>query len=74
MSDQPQKVDTQAERREKLRAANYWPERYVVRTGVSPMNPRVKWAQLDCGHDVYRWRRPSVGAVIVCNKCAEAAK
>jgi hypothetical protein len=31
-----------------------WPERTVVRTGVSPMNPKVKWAELDCGHDIFR--------------------
>lgn len=23
-----------------------WPEVRVVRTGVSPMNPKVKWAEL----------------------------
>lgn len=48
-----------------------WPERRVVRTGVSPMNPKVKWAQLTCGHDVYRLRRPRIGAILVCDKCSE---
>lgn len=46
-----------------------WPERRVLRVDVSPMNPKVKVAQLDCGHDVYRLRRPRVGATIVCEKC-----
>jgi hypothetical protein len=46
------------------------PERRVVRTDVSPMNPKIKVAQLDCGHDVYRNRRPRIGATIVCEKCA----
>ena len=48
-----------------------WPERRVLDTGVSPMNPRVKWAGLDCGHTVFRQRRPRVGATVVCEKCAE---
>ena len=48
-----------------------WPERRVVRNGVSPMNPKVKWAELDCGHDVYRNRKPKIGATIVCQRCAE---
>lgn len=47
-----------------------WPERRVVRTGVSPMNPRVKWAELDCGHDIFRQRKPKIGALIVCEKCS----
>lgn len=34
------------------------------------MNPKVKWAELDCGHDVYRVRKPRVGATVVCEKCA----
>jgi hypothetical protein len=44
-----------------------------VRTGASPMNPKVKWAQLTCGHDIYRQRKPRVGATIVCETCAEKA-
>jgi hypothetical protein len=48
-----------------------WPERRVVSTGVSPMNPKVKWAQLSCGHDVYRYRKPRIGATVVCDKCSE---
>lgn len=59
-------------------ASKHWPystqpERRVVRTGVSPMNPKVKWADLDCGHTVYRKRRPPHGAVIVCPDCARQA-
>lgn len=50
-----------------------WPERRVVRAGVSPMNPKVKWAELSCGHDVYRARKPKVGATIVCPECAREA-
>lgn len=61
------------ERRKALAAAGRWPESHVTRTGVSPMNPRVKWAELTCGHTVFRNRRPSVGATIVCEKCAEKA-
>ena len=49
------------------------PERRVVRAGTSPMNPKVKWAELSCGHDVYRKRRPRIGAIIVCPRCAEIA-
>lgn len=45
------------------------PERRVIRAGVSPMNPRVKWAELECGHDVFRQRKPRIGALIVCEKC-----
>ena len=57
------------DRRDALRGGA-WPERYVVRTGVSPMNPKVKWAELSCGHDVYRTRKPRIGATVVCDKCA----
>lgn len=49
------------------------PECRVVRTGVSPMNPKVKWAQLSCGHDVFRTRKPRVGATIICPECARKA-
>lgn len=57
------------------------PEVTVVRTGVSPMNPKVKWAECSCGHDHYyskergpRHRRcPKVGARIVCDQCAAKA-
>ena len=49
------------------------PECHVVRTGVSPMNPKVKWAQLDCNHDVYRKRKPHIGAIIICPVCARKA-
>jgi hypothetical protein len=49
------------------------PERRVVRVGVSPMNPKVKWAELDCGHDVYRQRKPRLNAIIVCGECARKA-
>ncbi len=43
-----------------------WPERRVVRTGLSPMNPKVKWAELSCGHTVWRNRKPRIDALIVC--------
>jgi hypothetical protein len=49
------------------------PERTVTGSGVSPMNPKVKWAQLDCGHDVYCKRRPRLGATLICERCAEKA-
>jgi hypothetical protein len=43
--------------------------RAVVRTGVSPMNPKVKYAELECGHDIYRTRKPHVGALMPCDEC-----
>jgi hypothetical protein len=43
--------------------------RAVVRTGVSPMNPRVKWAELACGHDLFVPRKPRIGAMVRCPKC-----
>ena len=51
-----------------------WPERRVVRTGVSPMNSKVKWAELSCGHDIYRLRKPRIGARIVCERCARVGQ
>lgn len=51
-----------------------WPERRVVRVDPSPMNPKIKVAQLSCGHDVYRNRRPRIGATIVCDKCAKVTE
>lgn len=51
-----------------------WPERRVVRVdAASPLNPKVKCAQLDCGHDVWRNRKPRIGAIIVCPDCAREA-
>jgi hypothetical protein len=47
-----------------------WPERKVVRVDKSPMNPKIKVAQLSCGHDVYRNRAPRIGATVVCDKCS----
>lgn len=47
------------------------PERRVIKAGVSLMNPRVKWAQLECGHDVWRQRKPRIGALIECEECAQ---
>lgn len=51
-----------------------WPERTVVRVDKSPMNPRIKIAQLSCGHDVYRNHAPRIGATIACEKCSEEAR
>lgn len=51
-----------------------WPERRVVRVDASPMNPKIKVVQLDCGHDVYRNRKPRIGATIVCDKCAKVSR
>lgn len=48
-----------------------WPERRVVRVDKSPMNPKIKVVQLSCDHDVSRMRAPRIGAVVVCEKCAE---
>lgn len=41
----------------------------VQRNGVSPMNPRVKWALLACGHDWFGQRKPRVGSLVECSKC-----
>lgn len=65
-----EKVKTQAERRRVL-VGGSWPERRVVRVGVSPMNPKVKWAELSCGHEVFRNRKPRIGATLVCDRCAK---
>ena len=43
--------------------------RKVVRTGTSPMNSKVKWADLECGHMVYSPRRPRLGALVSCERC-----
>lgn len=61
------------DRRQVFRENQSWPERRVVRTGVSSMNPKVKWAELSCGHDVYRYRRPKIGATVLCEKCSGGA-
>lgn len=58
--------------------AEHWkystqPECTVMRTGVSPMNPKVKWAELNCGATIWRKRRPRIGATIVCEACARKA-
>jgi len=69
MSDHPPVLDSK-QRREQLKGGS-WPECRVVRTGVSPMNPKVKWAELNCGHTVWRNRKPRIGATIVCDRCAK---
>lgn len=48
----------------------------VVRVDKSPMNPKVKVAQLACGHDIYirpPHRAPRIGATRRCNDCEYAA-
>lgn len=48
------------------------PKRKVVRVDPSPMNRKVKIAELDCGHDLYihpPQRAPKVGAERECEKC-----
>lgn len=50
-------------------AAPNYPMRKVIRTGVSPMNPKVKWAQLECNHDIYLPRKPKVGSMQPCHQC-----
>jgi hypothetical protein len=40
------------------------------------MNAKVRWAELDCGHDEIYYpgkRRPKVGATTICEKCADKA-
>lgn len=45
----------------------------IVRVDVSPMNPRVKCYQLDCGHEVFLpiepGRRARVGGLLECERC-----
>lgn len=48
--------------------------RIVVRVDPSPMNPRVKIAELSCGHDLYITppkRAPRVGKAVDCPKCED---
>lgn len=48
----------------------------VVRVDKSPMNAKVKIAQLDCGHDLYihpPHRAPAVGRWRHCEKCRDVA-
>lgn len=42
----------------------------VVRNGVSPMNPKVKYSQLECGHDLWGPRRFKVGSTHKCPECS----
>jgi DNA-directed RNA polymerase subunit RPC12/RpoP len=42
----------------------------VVRNGVSPMNPRVKYSQLACGHDVYGPRKLRLDSLQRCDECS----
>jgi len=49
-------------------------EHKVVRVDKSPMNPRIKVSQLECGHDVYRARAPRIGARAVCDKCPRVTR
>jgi hypothetical protein len=37
------------------------------------MNPKVKYAELECGHDVYRIRKPRIGSTTICEMCAAKA-
>jgi formylmethanofuran dehydrogenase subunit E len=46
----------------------------VVRVDLSPMNPKIKCAQLECGHDVFVNRAPTVGKKIVCERCTKNAE
>lgn len=47
------------------------PERRVLSTGVSPMNARVRWVELSCGHTVFVLRRPRRGTLVRCERCQE---
>lgn len=49
----------------------------VVRVDRSPMNPKIRVAQLECGHDVFSTppvRAPKVGVLRSCEKCSRAKK
>ena len=72
--DAATKVKSLSQRRADQKELGSWPERRVIRVGVSPLNPKVKWAQLDCGHDVYRYRKPRIGSTIVCDKCPKGSR
>lgn len=41
----------------------------IVRIDRSPMNPKVWVVQLDCGHDVYKHRKPTMRQRIECERC-----
>ena len=51
-------------------------ERSVVRVAKSPLNPKVKVAELSCGHDLYI-RPPAIapraGSPVACDKCKTEA-
>jgi hypothetical protein len=46
-----------------------WPERRVITTWSQSNQPKVK-VELNCGHIVYRQRKPKLGATIVCEQCS----
>lgn len=47
--------------------------RTIVRIDRSPMNPKVWVVQLDCGHDIFVYRKPrrtkNGGPTFPCEKC-----
>lgn len=45
----------------------------VVRVDKSPMNPKLKCVELECGHEIWVSRAPTVGKLIECETCTKAA-
>ena len=51
-------------------------EQLVVRVDKSPMNPKIKVVQLQCGHDYYvhpSSRAPRIGTPVSCGPCKRKA-
>lgn len=44
-------------------------KRKVVRVDKSPMNPKRKVVELECGHELWVNRAPKVGAIVKCEAC-----
>jgi hypothetical protein len=43
--------------------------RVTEKLGKSPMNKRLNYVLLDCGHDIFSSARLRVGSLIDCDKC-----
>lgn len=46
-------------------------KRKVVRVDPSPTNPKIKCAELECGHEVFLNRAPAVGKKVACERCTK---
>jgi len=41
----------------------------VIRVDKSPLNPKRKCIELECGHEVWRNRAVPVGSMLECHAC-----